>query len=446
MEPRIQYAKTEDGVSIAYWTLGEGEPPLVLLPEAFTHTQLEWQIPEIRGWYERLAEKRKLVRYDLRGTGLSERDVADLPADWQRLDLEAVVGRLELERFALFASVHAGPAAIMYTVDHPERVSHLVLWCAYARGADWVESSEVQATRAMIDKDWNTYTEAVAYVVFGWSAGEQAQRFAALVRESATPEIVLMATRALSEVDVTGLLSEVRSPTLVLHRRQLSLLSVDVARSLASRIPQARLAVLEGELRMPFLGDTQAVLDAIGEFLGEGEEPAERSTARLPEGTAVILFVDIADSTALTTQLGDAAYRERERELDASLRSAIREAGGTPVEGKVLGDGVMAVFTSARQAIECALRCRAEGESAGLPLHLGIHAGDVVREGNNVHGGAVQLAARVQSAAAPGEILVSDIVRGLARTSSSVQFEDRGERELKGIAEPQRLYSVKEQS
>ena len=155
-----------------------------------------------------------------------------------------------------------------------------------------------------------------------------------------------------------------------------------------------------------------------------------------------ILFLDIADSTALTTKVGDAAYLKRERELDVALRKAISEAGGTAVEGKVLGDGVMAVFTSARQAIDAALRCRAAGDEAELSLHLGIHAGDVVHEGNNVHGGAVQLASRVQSVAAPGEILVSDIVRGLARTSAGVSFEDRGEHELKGIAERQRLFAV----
>ena len=155
-----------------------------------------------------------------------------------------------------------------------------------------------------------------------------------------------------------------------------------------------------------------------------------------------ILFLDIAGSTALTTELGDAAYRTRERELDAALRKAIAEVGGTTVEGKVLGDGVMAVFASASQAIVAALRCRDCGDVAELSLHLGIHAGDVVREGNNVHGGAVQLASRVQAVAAPGEILVSDIVRGLARTSADVSFEDRGEYVLKGIAEPQRLFAV----
>ncbi len=163
----------------------------------------------------------------------------------------------------------------------------------------------------------------------------------------------------------------------------------------------------------------------------------------VPEGMAVILFADIVDSTSLTEQLGDAAFRAKARELDTSLRTVIRECAGTPVEGKLVGDGVLAVFTSARQAIECALRCNGAGDSVGLRLHMGIHAGDVIREGNNVYGGAVNIAARIAGASAPGEVLVSDTVRGLARTSAGVAFDDRGECSLKGIEEPQRLYAVR---
>jgi class 3 adenylate cyclase len=158
---------------------------------------------------------------------------------------------------------------------------------------------------------------------------------------------------------------------------------------------------------------------------------------------AIILFADIAGSTALTEQLGDDAFRARARELDTALRAAIKEAGGTPVEGKVMGDGVMATFPSARQAIGGAVRCSTLGDAAGLPLHLGIHAGDVIREENTVYGGAVNIAARIADAAPPGEILVSDTVRGLARTSVEAGFDDRGEHELQGVAEPQRLYAVR---
>ncbi len=163
----------------------------------------------------------------------------------------------------------------------------------------------------------------------------------------------------------------------------------------------------------------------------------------LPSGTAIILFADIADSTALTERLGDAAFREKARELDEALRQAITSNGGTAIEGKLLGDGVLATFGAAREAIACAQACHAAGNHAGLPLHVGIHAGDVIREANNVYGGAVNIASRVAGEAAAGETLVSGTVRDLARTSAGVSFEDRGERELKGVSEPVRLFAVR---
>ena len=152
---------------------------------------------------------------------------------------------------------------------------------------------------------------------------------------------------------------------------------------------------------------------------------------------------DIADSTALTERLGDAAFRTKARDLDATLRTVIREHSGTPIEGKLLGDGVLAVFTSARQAIEAALACAKAGAEASLPLHLGLHAGDVIREDNDVYGGAVNIASRISGLSAPGEVLVSETVRSLARTSAGVTFEDRGEQTLKGVGEPVRVWCVR---
>jgi adenylate cyclase len=165
--------------------------------------------------------------------------------------------------------------------------------------------------------------------------------------------------------------------------------------------------------------------------------------------TAIILFADVVDSTALTERLGDAAFRQKASELSTSLRKLVRDGGGVPVEGPTLGDGLLATFTSARQAIEAALACARAGDDAGLPLHLGLHAGDVLREKDagdrdNVYGGAVNIAARISGLSAAGEVLVSDIVRGLARTSAGVGFEDRGEQALKGVGEPVRVWAVRE--
>jgi class 3 adenylate cyclase len=439
-EPRIQYAQTKDGVSIAYWTLGKGARLVYMPHPIFSNIQFDWQLPAARSWYERLAERRMVVRYDGRGTGLSERDVTDFSLETFILDLEAVVTHLGLKTFALLGFTDGGPVTIAYAARHPERVSHLLLWCSYARTSDLLGTPEAQADLALQDKDWVIYTETMAHMSFGWSGGEEARRLATFLRESVTQETALSIMKTVWEWDVTGLLPQVRAPTLVLHRRQFSYPGVETSKRLASRIPDARLVLLEGASPMPYLDDMEAALSAIDDFLGEGEEAPP--AAELPEGMAVLLFADIAESTALTEQLGDAAFRAKARELDTSLRSVIRDSGGTPVEGKVLGDGVLAVFTSARQAIDCALRCEAAGEPLGLQLHLGIHAGDVIREGNNVYGGAVNIAARIAAASEPGEVLVSQTVRDLARTSAGVTFDDRGQRKLKGVEGRQRLFAV----
>src|SRR3990172_3851663 len=186
MEPRIQYAKTKDGVSIAFWTLGEGMP-LVYMPAQISHVQFEWQNPDVRRWYERLGGKRKLVRYDGRGTGLSEREVTDYSLDARVLDMEAIVDRLGLETFALWGFGDSGPVAIAYAARCPQRVSHLVLWCTQAKTADppWVNAMSELETR-----DWETASEMMAHALLGWSQGEDARRFAALIRESVAPDVL----------------------------------------------------------------------------------------------------------------------------------------------------------------------------------------------------------------------------------------------------------------
>ena len=157
----------------------------------------------------------------------------------------------------------------------------------------------------------------------------------------------------------------------------------------------------------------------------------------------MILFTDIVSSTALTERVGVVAFRDASRALDEQLRAAIRDAGGTPIDGKVLGDGVMATFLSASQAIAAALRCSEVSARSELQLHLGIHAGDVIREPDNVYGGAVNIASRICGLSAPGEILVSDVVRGMARSSAGVEFDDRGDQEMKGVGDPVRVYAVR---
>ncbi len=456
MEPRIQYAKTSDGVNIAFWTLGEGAPLVQMMSPPFSHVELVWHRPELSEFYRRLGANRRLIGLDCRGTGLSDHWSAGFPLETLVLDLEAVVDRLGLTTFALGAMVNSGPVAIAYAARHPERVSHLLLWCAWARGAE----AFPPPARAMLDlitSDWELYTETTAHMMVGWAEGEQAHKFASFMRECVRSDVAEAFTKSSLSWDVTPLLPKVRAPTLVANRRNVRWPLLDQARHIASQIPDAHFVVLEGDSIAPYLGDTESVLNAIHEFLGEGglepsppsataDDPSpvrgERGGPGVASGTAIILFADIADSTGETERLGDAAFRAKARDLDGALRAAIRERGGTPVEGKLLGDGVLAVFTSAREAIEAALACGEQGRHAGLPLHLGIHAGDVIREEGNVYGGAVNIASRIAGLSAAGEVLVSDTVRGLARTSAGVRFEDRGEQALKGVGEAVRVWKI----
>src|SRR3972149_3860721 len=272
MEPRIQYAKTKDGVSIAFWTLGEGMPLVHMPSTPYNPTLRVWHTPEGRRWCERLAEKRRFVRYDNRGFGHSERDVANFSLDALILDLDAVVDRLAPEKVALFGYVQSGPVAIAYAARHPERVSHLILWCTSARGSDFFESdAQREVMSELAQKDWTYFTESLAQSTFGWSGGEEARQYAAYLRESATPAALRAAWDAGFKVDVTDVVSEVTSPTLVLQRRGVTLPGMNVAHGLAARIPNARLAVLEGKLLVPYDDDMDETIATIDEFLGERE-------------------------------------------------------------------------------------------------------------------------------------------------------------------------------
>jgi class 3 adenylate cyclase len=302
------------------------------------------------------------------------------------------------------------------------------------------ENARQRALATLIDIDWPLYLETMTLVGWGWEAGRQ---FAEGAWDDVPRESFLAAYRAASEFDTTHLLPEVRCPTLVVHTASIeSGMPLEAARRLASTLPHGQFVVVERDYPGIFFGAVDDDVALVEEFLASAEAPEfvpDASSA----GTTIILFADIVDSTALTERMGDAGFRERARTLDASLREIISNAGGTAIDGKLLGDGVLATFPAAAQAIDAALRCGAAGDEGGLPLHLGIHAGDVIREANNVFGGAVNIASRISGLSAPGEVLVSDVVRALARTSASVMFEDRGEHALKGVGEPQRVYAVR---
>jgi class 3 adenylate cyclase len=446
MEPRIQYAKTKDGVSIAFWTMGEGMPVVWAPTIPWSHIQREWQWPGYRAYYEALMQGRKLVRYDGRGSGLSDRDVADYPLDAHLLDLEAVVDRVGLERFALGGSLTSGPVVIAFAARRPQRVSHLLLWASYARASDYFGAPQVKALRKLRDEDWETYTESAGHVATGFSQPDEARRWAAYMRESVTQEALQAAMREAEDFDVSGMLGKVESPTLVMHPGRAPYPSVDVARGLASGIPDARLVVLENAALSPWVGDMEAVAAAVDEFLSEGEEA--EAVAELPEagGFRTILFTDVEGSTALTQHLGDAKARDLLREHERMVREALKAHGGS--ELKTIGDGFMASFSSATRALESAIAMQrafaAHNEAAEEPIlvRVGMNAGEPIAEDEDLFGTAVIEAARIAAAAKGGEILVSNVVRELAKGKDFL-FADRGEVTLKGFDEPVRLYEVR---
>jgi class 3 adenylate cyclase len=451
MEPRIQYAKTTDGVSIAFWTLGEGMPFVHMPSTQYNPTLRAWQTPEGRRWCERLAETRKFVRYDNRGFGHSQRYATDFSLEALVLDLEAVVDRVAPEKVALFGYYQSGPVAIAYAARHPERVSHLILWCTSARGVDFYGMDTYQTLSELAEKDWEFFTESWAQLTFGWSASERARQYAAFLRESATPKTLRAVFDATFKIDVADLLPQVRTPTLVVQRHGLKSPCMDVAHGLAARIPDARLAVLEGELVIPYADDMDETIATIDEFLGEGEEAA--APAEPPEAGAfrTVLFTDVEASTALTDRLGDAKARELLREHERLVREALKSHGGSEV--KTMGDGFMASFSSATKALECAVAMQRafaehnEGAEEPIRVRVGLNAGEPIAEEDpdgrsDLFGTAVNEAARIAAAAQGGEILVSNVVRELTK-GKDFQFADRGNVALKGFDEPVRLYELR---
>ncbi len=398
-----------------------------------------WEVLDARRGLEVLASRRTVVAYDHRGFGLSEHDVTDFSFDAVSRDLETIVGTLGAPRYDMLARVTAGPVAIRHAARFPHAVRRLVLSFAVARGRDMRLHARRRALAPLAEIDFGLYCETMALIDFGWT---DVGRRMAEISKRGSPHAMSTAWRARREWDAFDDLTHVTCPTLVQHYRAgEDTIPFQRAREVAAALPNAQLSVIENPRPMQFIfmDDPEGQARHMLEFL-EGDSPAAKTR---PSDTAIILFVDIVDSTALTERLGDAAFRERARALHDGLRRAIVDAGGTPIRGRLLGDGVLATFGSAADAIAAAGACRDAGSAAGLPLHLGIHAGDVVRDEGDVYGGAVNVAARIASASAPGEILVSDVVRGLARTSAGVVFEDRGVATLKGVADPQPLFAVR---
>ena len=305
MEPRIQYAKTNDGVDIAYWTLGSGIP-FILMPSSMLSPSIRhWATERGRRWFTRLAQNRMLIRYDNRGCGHSSGDLVDYLLGSRLRDLSAVIERLDLDKFVLFGYWLSGLEAIAYAAEHPDRVSNLILWCTSALGTDFYRGEDVdRALSEVAARDPQFFAEMMAQSAWGWSGSEEARASTADIMERVRAKTYEALMHATLEDDVREHLAKVRAPTLVLHRRERRFPPEQAARALATSIPGAQLVILEGDSVGPYAGDVDSVLAAIGEFLGDAkaappqvqdsaEEARGLSKATIASGTAVILFAEM---------------------------------------------------------------------------------------------------------------------------------------------------------
>ena len=444
MDPHIQYARTRDGVNIAYYTLGDAPVTTIYLAPPTAHLEAQWRIPALQAAFTMAAQTRTFVNIDPRGFGLSDRDVAGWSIDAMVSDVEAVVERLGGGPVGFYTLGFGSPIAVGYASRHPKATTHLVLTSNGISGKDFEIPRVMALLRGLGAVDWKLASETTVRSFFPSLPEPLRLEFAEMLRAAVDYDQLLKFWDSAGTWDLDEQATRVRTRTLIIHDRSDTNADMRTTRRIASLIPDSQIAFVDG----PFQGQLAArefydtILPA-----PEGSRPANEHSAPAPSqtnsSTAIIVFTDIVDSTPLTERMGDAAFRAASRSLDERIRRARREANGTPVDGKVLGDGVMGIFASAAQAIEAARACVSASSEAELPLHLGIHAGDVIREDDNVYGGAVNIASRICALCAPGEILVSSTVRDLARTSAGVTFEDRGEQSLKGIDDPVRLFAVR---
>lgn len=436
----MRFCQGPDGARIAYTSLGAGRPLIMLLGWS-TSFEAEWKDPQGRAWNEQIAADRRVIRCERRGHGTQQSDSPDLTLDAQAGDLLAIVDHLQVDEVDIFSAYDAAAVAATFATMHPQRVARLVLWSPFAHGVDVAAPEALDLITQLWLQNWQLARRTWAGQVFPSSTQERLRWYNGLLRDWFTPAVAASYMQFIRDIDVASVLSDVRAPTLVMARDGDRLVPATASRTAGALIGNTTFVSLRGDEGYPPFGDISYLGD-MAAFLDEHAEPGPSVS---PIGTVVILFVDIAGSTALTEQIGDAAFRQKARVLDDALRSIVRQESGAVIDAKTLGDGILATFPAASSAIAAALACASAGAAQGLPLHLGLHAGDVIRESNNIFGGAVNIAARISALAPPGDVLVSDIVRGLARTSAGVTFEDRGEQEMKGISEPVRVYAVRQE-
>ena len=433
--PPIQYTRTSDGVNIAYWTLGEGPPLLIVNLPVMSHLQREWEVETLRKFYEGLASRFQLIRFSTRNAGLSDRNVEHLGLHDYVKHVEAVVGACTDSPIAIVAQ-RASPLVVQYAAQFPERVSALTTINGGVRFP-----VPIQGALTAIATASNEFWIETIVNLFD-PAGSDSESLVRLVRDSVDADDRPRLTQELYRTwDVSDVLSDVVAPTLVIYSPT-AVGEIDRgSRELASLIPNSRLLVRQFD-RIT-LADTLSaeVVSIIADFVDEavGRTDEEHEDVAQASGLRTILFTDLESSTALTQAVGDAKAQDILHGHNDVVRAALAAHDGEEV--KHTGDGIMASFGSAVAAVEAALVIQRELAGGEVRVRVGLNAGEPIHEEGDYFGGSVQLAARVCDRAEPGQVLVSNVVRELC-TGKMFQFADQGEATLKGFPEPVRLFTV----
>ena len=439
MKPETRYARSGD-VNIAYQVVGQGPRDLVLVPGWVSNIEVFWEEPSAPRFFQRLASFTRLILFDKRGTGLSDR-VGDLPNLETRMDdVRAVMDAVRSTRAALLGYSEGGPMCALFAATHPERTTALITIGSFARRI-WAPDYPFGPTK----EEWEGFVEA-AVRDWGGAVGLEVRapsmagdpRFrewwARFLRTSASPGAVRALLQMNGEIDARSVLSAIRVPTLILHNAGDRTIPVAMSRYMAERIPGARYVELPGDDHLPFVSNADAILDEIEEFLTGVRRGAEPDRV-----LATVLFTDIVDATRRAAELGDRRWRDLLDAHHAVVREQLTKFRGREID--TAGDGFLAAFDGPARAVRAACSISDGVRPLGLDVRAGLHTGECEVMGPKLGGIAVHIGARVAALGRPGEVLVSSTVRDLV-AGSGLRFEDRGTHALKGVPGEWHLFAV----
>lgn len=432
--PETRYARSGD-LDIAYQLVGEGPVDLVLIPGFVSNVELTWEDAAKARFMRHLATFSRLILFDKRGTGLSDRVPLDrLPSLEDRMDdVRAVMDAVGSERATLFGLSEGGPMSILFAATYPARVERLVLYGAFAKRLT-AEADGGAAMVKLIQSSWGS--GAVLAARSGSYADDPAVReqLARTERQSATRGAAAALVQMATQIDVTAVCGALSVPTLILHRTGDPNLRVEASRELNAIIRDAHYVELEGAEHLPWVGDSDAVLEEIEEFV-----TGLRHGPQVDRVLSTVLFTDIVESTQTAARLGDRRWRTLLDDHDSITHREVERFRGRLI--KSTGDGVLATFDGPARAVRCATSIRGALAAVGLQLRAGVHTGEVELRGDDVGGMAVHIGARVGALAGAGEVLVTATVTALV-AGSGLSFSDRGVHVLKGVPGEWQIFAL----